>query len=56
MRREIAIDALLAPIPGDNPGGEDVRYTQAYEDIKEARKFDEALDLGDWKREVRTAC
>jgi type VI secretion system protein ImpA len=55
MRREIDIDALLAPIPGDNPGGEDVRYTQAYEDIKEARKFDEALDLGDWKREVRTA-
>jgi type VI secretion system protein ImpA len=55
MRREIDIDALLAPIPGDNPGGEDVRYSQTYEDIKEARKFDEALDLGDWKREVKTA-
>ena len=55
MRREIDIDALLAPIPGENPGGEDIRYSQTYEDIKEARKFDEALDLGDWKREVKTA-
>ena len=55
MKRKIDIDAILAPVPGENPGGEDLRYSQAYEEIKEARKFDEPLDLGDWKREIKTA-
>ena len=44
----IDIQALLQPIPGDNPSGTDVRYTR-YDAIKEARREDEDLPQGDWK-------
>jgi type VI secretion system protein ImpA len=55
MKRGIDIDAVLAPIPGENPAGEDLRYSQSYEEIKEARKFDDSLDMGDWKHEIKSA-
>lgn len=55
MKRSVDIDAVLAPIAGKNPAGEDLRYSQTYEEIKEARKFDEPLDMGDWKREIKAA-
>jgi type VI secretion system protein ImpA len=53
----IAIDSeyLLASIPGDSPSGEDLRYTQVYDDIKEARRADDALDMGDWQRDIKTS-
>jgi len=47
------MDAILAPIPGGSPSGEDVRYTDVYERIKEARRSDDMLDQGDWQREVK---
>ena len=47
------INAILAPIPGDSPAGEDVRYTGVYESIKEARRADDTLNQGDWQREVK---
>jgi type VI secretion system protein ImpA len=55
MGRQIDIDALMVPIPGENPAGEDLRYTQVYEAIKEARRSEEGLAMGDWQREVKTA-
>jgi len=55
MKRTIDLKALLAPIPGDNPAGEDLRYTQTYEEIKEARRADDQLNLGDWQRELKKA-
>ncbi len=47
------IDAVLAPIPGDNPSGENCRYTSLYDDIQEARRADDLLDQGDWQHEVK---
>jgi type VI secretion system protein ImpA len=47
------LDAIFAPIPGDNPAGEDLRYTDVYERIKEARRADDTLNQGDWQREVK---
>jgi len=38
MKKQIDVDALLLPVPGDNPAGEDQRYAQAYDEIREARK------------------
>ena len=38
MKKQIDVDALLAPVPGDSPVGEDQRYGQAYDEIREARK------------------
>ena len=49
MNKEIDIDALLAPIPGDNPAGEDLRYTRVYDDIKEARREDDLSALSGGK-------
>ena len=51
----IDLDALLKPIPGDNPAGADLRYHKLTEEIKEARRKEEDLELGVWKREVKTA-
>ncbi len=53
MKKKIDIDAILAPIPGDNPAGEDLRYNPVYEEIKEARRSDDALNRGDWQHEIK---
>ncbi len=49
------MDLLLAPIPGENPAGEDLRYTQVYDDIKEARRADDPFAMGEWQREVKNS-
>jgi len=51
----IDIQAIMAPIPGDNPAGEDLRYSATYEELKEARRADDPLDRGDWQRDIKTA-
>ncbi len=53
----MAIDmkAIMAPIPGDNPAGEDIRYSAVFEELKEARRADDPLDRGDWQRDIKTA-
>lgn len=54
MNREINLDQILAPIPGDNPAGEDLRYSPVYDEIKEARRAeDEDLPQGEWQRETK---
>jgi len=55
MTPAIDIDAILAPLPGDNPAGADMRYLALYDEIKEARRADDLLDRGDWSRELKTA-
>ena len=47
------LEALLEPIAGDNPSGENLRYTPVYDDIQEARRADDLLDQGDWQHEVK---
>lgn len=54
MNRIIDMEAILAPIPGDNPAGENLRYVM-YDAIEEARREDDDLDRGEWKRELKTA-
>lgn len=46
---------LLNPIPGDNPGGKNLRYEPIYDKIKEARREDDTLNQGDWQRERKVA-
>ncbi len=38
MKKLMDIDALMAPIPGDNSEGEDHRYSPVYDEIRETRK------------------
>jgi type VI secretion system protein ImpA len=48
-------DELLAPIPGTNPGGVELRYDPLYDKIKEARREDEDIPQGDWQTARKTA-
>jgi len=54
MRVEIDLVGILAPIADDNPAGEDLRYI-LYDEITEARRADDALDRGDWQRDIKSA-
>jgi type VI secretion system protein ImpA len=46
---------ILAPIPGDNPGGVNLRYDPISEKIKEARREDDELPAGEWEKERKVA-
>lgn len=46
---------ILDSIPGDNPAGKDLRYSATYEKIREARREDDQLEQGQWKRERKLA-
>jgi type VI secretion system protein ImpA len=46
---------LLNPIPGDNPGGANLRYAPAYDQIREARREDDDSEQGVWQRQLKTA-
>src|SRR6185436_5968861 len=51
----IDIDALLAPIPGENPAGENLQYSGLHDELREARRADDDLEQGDWKRDLKVA-
>ena len=51
----VDFDPLLSPIPGDNPGGEPLRYAGPYDAIEEARRADDELTQGDWQRETKAS-
>ncbi len=55
MKKKIDTDAILAPIQGENPAGESLRYTPVYDEIKEARREEDTLERGDWRREIKRA-
>ena len=40
------LEALLAPVPGDNAAGADLRYDPRYDEVKEARREDLELPPG----------
>jgi type VI secretion system protein ImpA len=49
------LETLLAPIPGDNPAGESLRYEGTYDRIQEAREEEANLPQGVWERELKKA-
>jgi len=50
------LEALLKPVPGDNPAGTDLRYDSVYSEIKAARLGDEANDIKpDWAKVQKLA-
>lgn len=51
----IDLDVLLAPIPGENPAGENMLYAGLYDQIREARRSDDNLTQGDWERSLKVA-
>ncbi len=51
----INLEALLEPIPGENPAGENLQYSGLHDRVREARRADEVLEQGEWKRELKVA-
>jgi type VI secretion system protein ImpA len=52
----LPLEPLLAPIPGDNPAGEWLRYEGTYDAIQAARQEDDSsLPQGIWEAELRKA-
>jgi len=50
------MEILLAPIPGDDPVGESLRYADTYDTVKEARRMDDpTLPQGVWESELKKA-
>ena len=54
MKVEIDLVGILTPVSDDNPAGEDLRYV-LFDEITEARRADDALDRGDWQRDIKSA-
>ena len=48
-------DDLLAPIAGDNPSGQNLRYDPVTDKIKEARREELEVPQGEWKTTVKVA-
>lgn len=45
------LDTLLSPIHPENPAGEDLSYSALFDQIREARRSDDAsLDMGEWEQ------
>lgn len=55
MKTPIDPEMILRPISEESPAGEDLRYSPVYEEIKEARRSEDPLAMGDWQRELKTA-
>ncbi len=52
----IDLEQYLQPISEENPAGEDLRYSGLYDEIKEARRADDDVSLGQWRQqELKTA-
>jgi type VI secretion system protein ImpA len=51
----VDLTALLTPIPGDNPAGENLQYAGVHDEIREARRADDTLTKGDWEHEPKVA-
>lgn len=53
MELKIDIKPFLAPIPGADPSGENLFYTEVYDLIKEARRSDDLLEKGEWQTDLK---
>lgn len=50
------LDQLIAPIPGDHLCGQDISFSQAFDEVREARRQDDpTLTQGDWETELKMA-
>ena len=55
MEAAMNIEALLKPIEPDAPSGTDLRYSEIYDDIKEARRADDQLEQGEWQTDLKSS-
>jgi type VI secretion system protein ImpA len=46
----VDIEALLAPIAGENPAGESLQYAGLYDEVRKERRADEDFAQGEWRK------
>ena len=51
----VDVEGILAPIPGDNPSGENLQYSGLHDEIREARRADDPTTKADWQTELKVA-
>jgi type VI secretion system protein ImpA len=51
----VDLDLIFQAIPGENPSGQELRYSGLYDEIREARRADENLAQGEWQTELKVA-
>jgi type VI secretion system protein ImpA len=51
----VDVEALLAPIEGENPVGPNLQYEGLHDELREARRAEDTLEQGDWVREPKAA-
>lgn len=51
----IDVEALLQPISDEAPSGENLRYSGLYDEVNEARRADDNMNMGEWQTEVKVA-
>ncbi|CAN5652521.1 hypothetical protein BH23PLA1_BH23PLA1_24810 [soil metagenome] len=49
------LESLIAPFPGEIPSGRNLAYEPEYDQIREARRAEEDLAQGDWRRDLKVA-
>lgn len=51
----VNVETLIAPLAGEAPVGENLQYSGLYDEVREARRNEESLEQGEWKRETKVA-
>ena len=51
----IDFEVLLAPVPGENPSGSNLLYSGLHDQVREARRADDTLAQGEWKRDQKVS-
>jgi len=51
----VDVEALLSPIAGENPAGENLQYEGLHDQIREARRSDDTMAQGEWQHELKEA-
>ena len=46
----VDLEALLAPIAGENPAGENLQYAGLYDEVRKERRADEDFAQGEWRK------
>ena len=55
MEQVLDIPALIQPISADNPAGEDMSFSEEFDQIKEARRADDDLPQEEWETKLKAS-
>ncbi|HVG19894.1 MAG TPA: type VI secretion system protein TssA, partial [Blastocatellia bacterium] len=51
----VDVERLLAPVSDENPSGENLQYSGLHDEVREARRSEDNLEQGEWRRDTKAA-